>query len=165
MIQRLAFTIPPMPGQFEHAVPLLLLAPDTLGDLFDVTLPRGLHHAGHTIAAQPADAAPWTVAVDDAWLGAAEEYGGPDGPRAKVVIVLEPVDGVTAQDAQAREIAAHLPASVPPWALAVLAQRLRAALRDVPVTSVPALCRAPLTPTGLPFWAEDLIEPLPEPLS
>ncbi|ROO84470.1 hypothetical protein EDD29_1995 [Actinocorallia herbida] len=161
MIQRLAFTIPPMAGQFEHAVPMLLLAPDRLSDLFDVLLPRTLHHAGHTIAAQPPSSAPWTVAVDDAWLGAADAYGGPDGPRAKVVVVLDPVEDVTGHDAQTREIAAHLPAAVPPWALAVLAQRLRAAVRDVPVTSVPALCRSPLTPTGLPYWAEDLIEPLP----
>lgn len=165
MIHRLAFTIPAMPGQFGHRVPMIVIAPDTSDDLFDIVLPTSLHRTGHKVTPLPPSAftAGWPISVDDLWISASDAYGcdGPGVAGAKVAVVLEPIAGLAPEDEETREIAAHLGADVPAWALAVLGNRARAAVRDVAVTSGQGTARNldPMAPTSLLDWAHTMIKP------
>ncbi|MDX6740152.1 hypothetical protein [Actinocorallia sp. A-T 12471] len=164
MIHRLAFTIPAMPGEFDHDVPMIVIAPDTVEDLFDIVLPTSLHRTDHKLTPLPPSAftAGWPIDVDDAWIAAAETYDPTAAAAtAKVVVVLDPVADLAPKDERTAEIADHLGEDLPAWALAVLDQRTRAAVRDISVTSGRPAGHGlePMAPTSLLDWADTTITP------
>ena len=158
-VHHTTFVLPPTELS-PHATPFVVFGADTEAETEQIPLVTSLHRIGN-LATPFSHVNPvlGVFPVSDAWARAVgEDYDG----RAKVVILREPVPtGISTEDADlARGVLGPDP---PAWTGILLAGRIRAASRDVPVTSgtgVGSIGCDPPAPTGsIAAWAHQLIPP------
>ncbi|MCK2245287.1 MULTISPECIES: hypothetical protein [unclassified Crossiella] len=137
---------------------MLIFAPEDEQEIAQLPLVTSLHRIDNEVMAY-IHSAPRGIPmpVSDAWIEAVAGYEG----GAKVVLVLQPLprdidttfvpraEGVTGDD-------------LPPWIPALIAQQLRTATRDVPVSAGTGVMDIQISldhPHDVEHWAERIFGP------
>ncbi|MET8680039.1 hypothetical protein ABZW18_21260 [Streptomyces sp. NPDC004647] len=138
--------------------PVLVLGADTAEEIPGIPLVTSLHRIDNAV--MPFSHAAMVLGefpVSDAWIEAVQGYDS----AAKVVIIREPVPaGASTEDVFVAEGVRG--ESLPPWVGPLVAQKLHAAMRDVPVTygeDPLSIGIVPSAPTSFPAWAHRIITP------